>query len=210
MQDWDESCSPPIICGNTRHDPARASDFIGHALNEIRPGCRVVPVARVSHYSQTKPIRQLSDVYIGIRELGAEVVGAHARVCSGWHPSWLRPALSLALRLNAVLVAMSTNRYIRNYAFHTSQNPVLPTKLDFHRMDTMGVRLFTILHPDTPENEVKSDQTKRGLRGPMIKKERRCLLRPLVVDLHRHGHSLRDIEKMIQVVSFRTIKDWLS
>ena len=210
MQDWDESRSPPIIrCVNSRHDPARASDFLGHAKSEIQPGCRVVPVARVSHRTQTSPARQLGDVYHAVSELGADVVGAHARVCSGWHPSWLRPAISLALRFDAVLVAMSTDRYLRHIAYHSSHNTAMPTKLDFHRLDTMGVRLLTMLHPDTPDNDARADQTTSGRCGPLTKRERRCLLRPLVVDLHHHGHSIRTIENMIQVVSYRTIGDWL-
>jgi hypothetical protein len=69
-----------------------------------------------------------------------------------------------------------------------------------------GATLATYLHPDTPESEVRSYQTRRGLgeraranRPAGYKKARRDSVAPRAIRLRELGYSIRDVAGMLDV-----------
>jgi hypothetical protein len=155
-------------------DPGKASDFIAHLPDAVTAGVPVVLYVRVSSRTQGKKRNLFSQLRTSRRQLetlGLKVVAMFRDIASGWQ--WedrpgLRNAIQLAKKGGAIVVAESTDRFIRSEAFHTKNNPgAQPTQDEFRRLQRIadGVPLATILHPDTPWAEVRGHQSRRGQHG---------------------------------------------
>ncbi|MHC4124663.1 MAG: recombinase family protein [Planctomycetota bacterium] len=146
-------------------------------------------------------------------------------IASGWKEerSGLQEAVEVALRKGAVILAESTDRYIRSVYYHSETNPsVQPTDAEYKELMRLckGVTLSTWLHPDTDWKEVRSYQTKRGqdtknnkggrptknLPGYMIRRQIEKL--PIVLQLREEGKSIREISFLTGIPK-STIADWL-
>ena len=74
--------------------------------------------------------------------------------------------LSPAPRYGAIIVAESTDRYLRHHDYH-ADTTLLPTVGQFEDLKAraQGVTLATVLPPDATKAEVSSHQKKRGQRA---------------------------------------------
>ena len=151
-----------------RLEPGRASAYIKHAPEEIRPGDRVILCCRVSGHVQDRN-GNLRDQEKNLRkraaELGACVIDVETYVGSGRDAYWLiRPALKARER-GAKLYAESTDRFIRHPDYHSKTYPDAQAR-DFELQElqtlTLGVPLLTDLHPDSSPSEVRGFQRRRG------------------------------------------------
>lgn len=150
-----------------------ASQLITH--QSIFPDDRVVLFGRVSRCSQ-KHNGNLGDQIKFLSEftekMSANVVGIFQISHSGWADygsrGWLLDAVGLAMRLDAKILAESTDRFVRHPHYHSNRRPDLQAPnhdLQELAMWTEGVSLHTYLHPNATPQEVRSHQRKRGQRA---------------------------------------------
>ncbi len=215
--------------------PGRASRYIGRGDREIRLGTPVIPCCRVSKRPQ-RYRGNLDDQEQGLREFvadfGGVVVGVVRHVGSGWDGPWLIKAVARARMCGAVLLAESTDRFIRPLDYHSKRNPdAQATEEDLRclRCWTKGVRLLTVLDPDASPREVRSWQRKRGqsakgrkggrprsqpppeqtpAKYPGYKKDRREAKLPAVLQRRARGESLRQIAEA-EEVPVATVEEWI-
>ena len=197
----------------------RASDYIGRLT--IQPGDKFIVCARASSGPQdakNNTADQLAWLQQTVAERGGEVIRVVQHVGSGTDPLWLRQAAEQALTDGAILLAESTDRFIRHPAYHSKLNPNAQagrrefTKL---RRATMGAKLMTYLHPDASPGKVRAQQTRRGQwakgkRGgrPIAKKCVRELKLPQALKLRAGGASLGMIAKELDMAK-STIQGWI-
>jgi hypothetical protein len=208
----------------------KASRFI--RLFDLKPGDRVYLVLRVSNCERE---RNLIDQEVNLRRLveavGAIVVGVYRISISGRDPYWLGYAARQAQKLGAtVLLAESTDRFIRNRYYHSSKHnrknlQATEKQLEELAYWTRGMKLMTHLHPDASPSEVRSYQSKRGQREKRrkggrpknrtagYKKRRQEEKIGLVLWLHRNNPqkwSVRRIaEKPMVNVPKSTVHEWI-
>lgn len=217
----------------------KASDYIEHFCEVIRPGDRVVLVCRESHAGNESHLKQQVAVLRANCELaGVKIVGIKSAVVLGYCPEithervnidWERfivRAANLARKKGAFLLATETDRLVRSEYFSNltpKSAKIQASTMDLERLKdaTGGVRLLTLTHPDALPDEVRSEQTKRGQkasgnRGGRPKKmpagyklERRKKFRPKVRALHRQGASMRQIAKQLAIPR-STIQSWIN
>lgn len=95
----------------------------------------------------------------------------HSVVChagSGWDCEWLVEPARIAKRVGAILIAESTDRFVRNQDYAGDDSTDLratDAELQELRRCTLGVPLMTWLPPNMSLSDVKSYQTKRGQFG---------------------------------------------
>lgn len=219
--------------GNSPTVPA--SRYVHHAkkLAKSRPGTKVVLFCRVSTRDQNKT-GNLRDQELSLRRaakrLGLVVVDSYHEVTSGWivdlpfGRTGLTWAAEAAKENDAIVLAESTDRFLRNRKFNSKKCPdLLPTKADFEELRrlTWSVTLATLLDPDTHPREVRAYETRRGQKAkgkkggrpknnpPGYKKRRRASLFPRVVTMHERGASLGEIASAVGVPR-STIQGWVS
>jgi hypothetical protein len=96
-----------------------------------------------------------------------------------WGIRQLVPAIELARKHGAALLAESTDRYLRHHDYK-STNPVPPTDDQFRALAELAgdVPLVTVLPPDATHGEVRSQQIKRGQQAKGRKGGRPTKARP--------------------------------
>jgi hypothetical protein len=159
-----------------------------------------------------------------VRHYGVPIVAEFRGLASGWRVARgrLSDAADYDRTSGTVVVAESTDRFIRSERFHTKKNPsAQPTTAEFEALKrvTKGVTLATIHHPDADWKEVRSGQAKRGQstkgrkgggdRKPGWRKRRKERLQPKARRLRRKGKSYRKIGKRLGV-SVRTAWEWVN
>lgn len=151
---------------------AKASEWIEH-LDDVNPQSPLFLIIRESSTDQElngNHVPQLKFAYSWADVSGFEVVGHDVFTVSASkglfeHELWLMKVAQIALEKSAVLVAESVDRFVRHRLYHPTKNrDVLPTVADMMHLKflTFGVRLATILHPDTPPADVRKHQKWRG------------------------------------------------
>src|SRR5204863_2534724 len=107
---------------------------------------------------------QLAKMTWHLEIMGFDVVAAFIEVvpANGNDEDQFQIKLGLAAfkakAAGAVLVARSTNRFIRSFGYHPKTNPdALPNVLEFDRfLDLLdGAKLATLWHPDLSEKQVR-------------------------------------------------------
>jgi hypothetical protein len=217
--------------GDPQERPPAASRYIHHleALVSQRPNLKVVLWVRESGRVQEWR-KNLRDQEVWLRReveaLGGTVVDVFPAVVSGWDND--RSAFKLAAETvgqhGAILVAESTDRFLRSRSYSSSKNPSAQpnrTEWDAFLRDANGIEMATLLHPDTSWQAVRSHQTKRGIAAKSAKcgrprkhpagyfKDRRAeLLERVLYFRHAWGCSYREIGAETRV-PWRTVKDWL-
>jgi len=167
----------------------RASDYIRHAPEEIKPGDKLILACRVSECEQDRK-GNLADQEANLREraenLGAIVLRVVSQVESGYKPWWVGRAVFLAKQYGAKIFAESTDRLIRTPAFDKKNQDAQARDSDLRYLVwwSEGVVLATDLHPDATPKETRSYQRKRGQRmkgnrggRPSVLNDRRALAR---------------------------------
>jgi len=185
-----------------RRERGKASDYIGHAAQQLGPGDRIVLCCRVSACEQNRN-GNLDDSEANLRRraeaLGVCVVGSYRHVGSGYDPWWVGRAAAMASELRAKLFAESPDRFIRSPKYSKTSQDAQAREVDLRYLAwwANGVPLVTDLEPDATPSETRSYQRKRGqrLKGkpggrPRILDDRRALARAvgkLMRTLPRHG-----------------------
>jgi DNA invertase Pin-like site-specific DNA recombinase len=215
-------------------EPGKPSDYIHdlHALIGERSDLReVILYCRCSASAQGAN-GNLDDQIAACRgeleRLGLSVIEEFGEISSGWLIDTFErerfvAACTLARRRDAIVVAESVDRFLRNVRFNTHERKdATPTIAEFEKLQDLadGVPLATILHPDTPPSQIRSHQRKRGqaIKGrcggrpkkqrPYAKWRRRYKLLPTVLEMHRDGHSLGQIAKATEVAR-STVQLWI-
>jgi len=138
----------------------------------------------------------------------------------------LREARKYAKKIGGVVVTVHLNRFIRPPNFHPTLNPMprYPLSTLKELQGFFGRTPFcTLADPDLPENEVRSEQTKRGMKAkgnmggrkktkpkckPGEKKAKRVRLQARAITLREGGYKLDEIAIMIDV-AVSTVYDWV-
>ncbi len=163
-----------------------------------------------------------------LEKRGIPIVGVHRVICSGWmHDD--RWALKKAVRQaqkdttgKTVIVAPSTDRFLRNKFFTTKKPDTLPTEAEFEQLMelTGGVPLVTLLPPDMSPRKVRGYQTRwgqqvKGNKGgrpkknkPGYKKEIRLEKKPRALKYREGGASITDIALYLGVPR-PTVQYWI-
>lgn len=214
-----------------RRTAGKASSYI--LPFNISPGRRVILCLRVSRRAQ-RCAGNLADqreaLRAAVQRAGGVLVGIVLHTGHGTDPGWLAPAANLARLRGAMLLAESTDRFIRTPDYHSVDCPDAQAgEGDLARLAavTEGCRLMTMLDPDAPPTKVRSYQRQRGqerkarrggrgnraagtaacLPGAM-KRRRKTWLRH-VLSMHRAGASLGEISRGTGI-SKMTCHNWIS
>lgn len=210
--------------------PGKASNYIKYFEQLIReqPDLKVVLFGRVSACMQNHK-GNLNDQLVSLRraveKYKVPIVCEFKEIGSGWwhERERLQAAARRAFDERAVILAESTDRFIRSIYYDTKKNPsAQPSSLEYEELlrVTTGVTLATMLHPDTPWKEVRSHQSKRGqqIKGnsggrpkvnkPGYKKQRRLEKLSQVLQLRINGASWEDINALTGVAK-TTAADWV-
>lgn len=196
--------------------PANVLDFI-QPFDKIPAGENVVFVARVSDEEQRDHLdHQISGLYGISTGKDWNIVGAHGEVSSGRFP-WLYPAVMLARKYKAVLLAESPCRLKRSILFDYDKNRSAPLLLwDMLNLvrTTNGIQLYTVANPLDPAHcgSTKSEQIKRGHRiygngGRPIecRKKYKEAWFPVAGEMRRLRNTYREIADKITHLSRRSI-----
>lgn len=206
------SSNPPKRKSKAR---CRPSELI-HFLEDLQSVVAVVLYLRVSSHkqnwkgnldSQEKNLRELMD------SMGIEVVAVFRAEAFGWDCDRreLEEACRVAKEHGAIVLAETTDRFVRPRSYHSEKNPdaqPTPNNIDDLRISAQGVTLATHLHPDAPPAEVRAYQTRRGQRTkgrkggrpksrPGYKKEERMINLLKVRWMTIAGMSVREIAKCL-------------
>lgn len=203
--------------------PAKLSEVFGHAETPPRKTKTVLAI-RVSGKEQDRSgsmERQRRNLLRVAKKHGWKIMDEHAAVESGWRP-WLYPAIQKALKHKAVIVAESADRIIRAGKFHSSKRPdAVPSNWEAAKLKKLPVKIYTLLHPDTPPWKVRSYQRKRGQREkgkrggrPLGTKAFRKRWLPYARKLRERGRTYRAIAERVtrkagQPISYGSIRRWL-
>lgn len=198
---------------------AKPSQFIS-SLDALEPG-PVVLYVRVSSFTHKENLPdQIAKLVAEMEKLGFLVIAIFQEVVPGWEEVRIgfEKAVLKAKDAGAVIVAESVSRYIRILRYR-SRRFQPPSVFDMRRLmaEADGVPLATLVHPDAPESEERSEQTKRGQAGKgnyggrpkeqFRKKAKRLKQKPKAIALRREGFSYRQIGRKLGV-HWSTIRDW--
>lgn len=207
----------------------KASHYIARAKVLLsQPNRKVVLWVRVSGREQKRkhnPADQEAYLRHKATKRGFAVVGVVLHTGSGWvigNPDFLR-AVRMARRRGAILLAETTDRFVRHKDYHSDTNfNAQASESQLAELSRLadGVVLATYLHPDASPARVRRFQSKRGQwakdnkggrplkKRPGYLKDRKTRLLPRVVKLYEQGHTLREIARRVSV-PHTTIRNWL-
>jgi predicted site-specific integrase-resolvase len=203
--------------------PADPSKYIC-SIDQVAPRSRAVSYARESSQTQKDNLpHQVNNLKMETEKCGHKVIAEFKQVVYGWdieNQTALEWAILKAKAAGAFVVAESVDRFRRCWRYRKTDK-MLPLNV-FEMKQLMaeadGVQLVTLLHPDTPPNEVRRYQTKRGQAGkgnyggrPVTKlspRERRIAQMPEALNLRKAGRSWREIAHQLKVPC-TTIRDWV-
>lgn len=203
----------------------KASNFIKHFGTNAWLGIRVVLCCRVSTQSQRNHLPdQVAYLTRIVEAAGGTVVDI---VCyEGWggNPNWLVDAARKAQACGAILLAETTDRFIRSDDYHQSKRPnsqATEDDLELLRMCVGDVTLMTDLPPDETPGNVRSLQSSRGKNakgnnGGRPKKRKKRIQKRWSIEtkaqarqLHAKGFSLRRIAAKLNA-TVSTVQYWLA
>jgi hypothetical protein len=199
---------------------SKLSNYIGH-IDDLERGQRIVLVARVSDRKQKDHLE--GSLKLLRRECRARelvVVKEYVKIGSGKadveSDFKIEVAAAIARKWRAVILAESVDRLRRPSTFHRNINPYVRLTLDeIQRLmkDANGVKLYTLLHPDTSPSKVKAYQSNRGKKPKKNRKERKEKYVSYIMKLHEKGYSTRKISERIwlkfgEEISHMTIHNW--
>jgi hypothetical protein len=188
-----------------------AAKYIG-GLETIHPGSKVFICCRVSGRQQKGNLQDQEKHLRGIvKKIGAIVIDVVRQTGSGLEPDWLNGPAIKAIEQNAVLLAESTSRFIRNPCFDSVAWPdaqARETDLQDLHFATLGAQLVTAVDPNASPELERSVQRKRGQRAKNRKGGRPKTTQPRgaarrearldeVIRLQEEGLPIREITKRV-------------
>lgn len=190
------------------------------SFEQLKPGDRVVIFVRVSTRQQSYRA-QLLWLLLRVYKRGAHVVWIEESERSAKTlSSELRRALAKARRLDAVLLACTTDRFIRRPDFDPKDRSTYGIReVELQRLLkwTKGVSLMTWLDPDATPSKAWQHHIKRGQwfrkfdasgdRKPGWQIRRRTMLFQLVRRLKADGCEWDQISEYLNVPKW-TVVDW--
>jgi len=155
--------------------PAQASKYLHHLKKYYKQHPYMIALIYVRVSTGAQGYKGNLDTYEKVlrrklKKPNVPIVGYYREVSSGWILDYderrvLVNATKEAIKQKAVIVAASSDRFLRNRDFNTKTNPdVLPTEAEYERLKklTCNVPLIILLHPDMRPKKVRSYQTKWG------------------------------------------------
>ena len=124
---------------------------------------------------------------------------------------------------NAIVVAESVARFIRNIEYNSVTNwNAKPTVADYNRLqlETDGVKLATLINPDATPEEIRSYETKRGKKSkgnpggrpkkcsPGYKKRERQKFLPIVLERYKQNKNIAVISRSVNL-KYDTVYSWI-
>lgn len=212
---------------NRQMRPAVAAHHITH--DGIKNGDRIVLYCRVSHrnqYMKGNLDSQVKHLTAKMVERGAFIIDIVRHVGNGEDPWSVWQAAKIAKTAAAKIVAVSTDRFVRNPDFTLAGAPwQRVARANAEAIEALlkyadGCPLVTLLPPDTPLDQVMKhhQQVARTIKGnhggrprkrrPGYKKEIRQKMRPRVLKLHSNGVAMRQIAKSLKL-SPSTVRSWV-
>jgi hypothetical protein len=219
----------------TKHksEPAKASDYL-YWLKDYyheHPDMIVILYLRVSARSQDHNGNLQNQYRVlrkKLRRRGIPFITCFREVGSGWVVDHTRGELRRAVRRarqydNAVILAASSDRFLRNKFYNSQNNPeVLPTQAEFEKLRklTKGVPLVSLLHPDKSWKKVRGYYSKwgqkvKGNKGgrPAEKRtgwtiDRREKFLPRVRRMLKKGKNITEISRKLSIAR-STLDDWV-
>ncbi|MHC4115514.1 MAG: recombinase family protein [Planctomycetota bacterium] len=217
--------------------PAKASNFLHWFKNYYYEHPDMVAILYNRESSNPQDYKHNHRIHEWVlrrkcKKLNIPVIGYYCETCSGKALNTDRQALLQAVRKaramikegkHAVILATSTDRFLRNIDFHTKDNPdVLPTEAEFEKLKklTRCAPLASLLHPDRSWKKVRGYQSKWGQQakgnkggrsvekrpGWTISRQKKKL--PCVRRLLKKGMSVTQISKRVHVAR-STVSDWI-
>lgn len=207
--------------------PGDASKYI--TFDGIRDGDRVVLYCRVSTRQQNHTGNlDAQEQYLKaeMAKRGAKVVQVVKYVGSGFEPLRLPLAVKYAEQHRAKIVAISTDRFIRNEFFKSTgskseRNARANIKgLETLKQSAQGIELVTLLYPNASLLECSGLQKKIGQQfknrkggrpkkyPPGYKKKRRNEYLPKVRCLRSEGLGIREIARRLDLPE-ATVRYWV-
>jgi DNA invertase Pin-like site-specific DNA recombinase len=208
--------------------PAKASDYL-YWLKKYHckhPKMLAILYLRVSGRSQNRNGNLKNQERVlqrKLKKLSVPVIDCFYEVKSGWITGHkrgiLRQAICKAQQYpNAVIVATSTDRFLRNRNFTTDKPDLMPTVEEFETLKKIAgdIPLLTVLYPDLPADEVRSEQSKwgqmvkdnKGGRPLRHKKQRRLQKLPEAIRLYEEDKRISEIARQIKIAR-STVDDWI-
>lgn len=210
--------------GISRYDkspPGTASYHFEHFKKSTYKGQKVILYCRVSAGDQEDNLdgqelrlrRYLESFEVKIIGIFREVISGYVRNCGR-----LKTAAKEAKKTGAVILAESTDRFVRNIDYNSKTNPnAQPTVEEFEYIKyiTKDVILATALHPDLPWKKVRKYQTIRGQktkggRHPKgWRKRRKKKFYKTVIRMRKEGQSLGHISKKLKLTK-SLVQYWIA
>lgn len=206
-----------------------ANEYISHIDDVLKPGDKVVLYCRVSGRCQAwrKNLdNQQACLEKVAKERGLPVVRCYRDMESGWKEEREKISKTAidALKHDAAVLALSTDRFIRSDEYRSDSNPgAQPSRQEFENLKraTQGATLVTVLPPHMHWRKVRGFQSKLGQKAKGRKggrpantkagdkKRRREQLKPDAIKLRKRGYTIRQISAELSVPK-TTVQDWLS
>ena len=218
--------------------PAKASEYLHHLdeYHKQHPNIRAIIYCRVSIRLQEDTTHNL-DTYEKLlrRELKKRkipvAVRCYREICGGWILNEDRLALVHAVeeaknhkgrKRTTVIIAASSDRFLRNIDFTTEEPDIIPTEAEFEKLIelTCDVPLLTFLPPDMSPKKVRGYQIKWGQKAkcnqggrprkktPGYKKRIKEEKLPTLKQLYKEDKTPSHIAKRLNI-PYTTISDWI-
>jgi DNA invertase Pin-like site-specific DNA recombinase len=198
--------------------PAKLSDYFFH-FEKLEPMPLGLYVRESSRSQKNNLPFQRTNLEANVVKPDFSVFGVYEEIIPGWAEErrGFECAVLEAFTVGGAVVAECVNRLIR----HRRKLDTFFTVFEMKELmsQVAGVPLATILHPDSPPDEVSSYQTKRGQAGNgnyggrpkkihHSKKLIRLENKDEAIELRNDGLSYRKIGRWLNI-HWSTIRDWI-
>ena len=209
---------------------ATPSDYIYHLETDYKkhPDMVAILYCRVSHRSQKEHLTTYENILrTELKRLGVPVLDCYSEIVSGWEFNRYKLKMAVSKAQDdprAVILATSTDRFLRASKYKKEKPDTLPTVADFESLleETGDVPLLTLLNPDMSPRKAHTMEIKWGKEAngkvnvgrpkkkkPGYKKKHRQLNIERARELYDSGVSIRDIGSELETPS-STVHGWLN
>lgn len=210
---------------NFDRDICKASEFIDLLIVEENESYIIAGrVSWVQSWKQESQEDQIADLRNAIVSGRGKIVGETIREQSGKDPRLWRDLFDEAHKKNAIVVFCDPSRILRAKDFHShNKRDAQPSRSEWEWLMSIaqGVKIATLIHPDSTPQEIERYQKDRGRRmkgnvggRPMKRKKRKLKWKSRAIEVHRTGLSFRDTTEIlvgegIGKIAHTTIARWI-